>query len=173
MAQYRKYSKKLHVVIVQSIRNGHTKTVASRAAGLNEQTLFDWLAMGRTQPDKYPEYVKLGEEIEQAKAEAEAEALDLIHAAAKSDPKHWTAAAWYLERTNPAEFSRRDRVEIEAGSKPLVQINQVVLVDEEARELARRNLVMVAGTPEMKAALLRGHDADVVDVPAEEVDDDA
>src|SRR5262245_28727608 len=125
----RKYSKKLHEVIVQSIRNGHPKVVAARAARINEQTLFDWLAMGRAQPDKYPEYVQLAEDIAQAHGEYAAEALDLIQAAAKSDPKHWTAQAWILERTMPDQFSRRDRVEIEAGSKPLVQLNQVVLID--------------------------------------------
>jgi hypothetical protein len=167
----RKYSKTLHEVIVQGVRNGNPKEIAFRATGLHPDTIFEWLTKGRAQPDRYPEYVRLAEDIEQAQAEYAEEALALIQAAARSDPKHWTAQAWILERTRPEHFARRDKVEVEAGSKPLVQLNQVVLVDGEARHLARELLRRVAA-PLPRANDSAHDDADVIDVPAEEVDED-
>jgi hypothetical protein len=131
-----RYSEELHQRIVEEVRAGRPKTIAFRLAGAYPDTVWDWVRLGRQRPDDYPHYVQLGEDIDQAKAEAEAEALDRIKAAAQSDPKHWTAAAWYLERTNPAEFGRRERVEVEA-SAPLIQLNQVVLSDPEVRDQAR------------------------------------
>lgn len=168
----RKYNKKLHGVIVQSVRNGHPKMIAFRAAGVHPQTVIDWVAMGRAQPDTYPEYVQLAEDIEQAKAEAEMEALDRIKAAAKADHKHWTADAWYLERTNPEQFSRRDRVEIETGSQPLIQLNQLVLMDEDVREQSRALLRKVAAPLPRPSGSSVDVGADVIAVSFEEVDED-
>ena len=124
------------------MRAGRPKTIAFRLTGLHPDTVWDWLRLGRARPGDYPQYVRLAEDIEHAKAEAEAEALDRIKAAAKSDPKHWTADAWYLERTNPKEFGRRERVEVEA-SAPLIQLNQVVLSNPEVRDQARALLRQV------------------------------
>jgi len=46
--------------------------------------------------------------LEKGRAQGEREALDVIKAHA---PKQWTAAAWLLERRNPAEYAKRDRVD--------------------------------------------------------------
>src|SRR5687768_4059663 len=93
-----KYTPELHEQIVSNIRQGYPKTTTFRLVGLAPDTGWDWLRYGREQPDKYPQYVKLAEDIEQAIAEVQAERVNQILAAAQ-DPKHWTAAAWYLERT--------------------------------------------------------------------------
>jgi len=123
---YKGYSKEMHKTIVEEVRAGRPKTLAFRLSGLHPDTIWDWLRLARHHPEQYPQYVQLGEDIDAAKAAAEAEALDRIKAAAKSDPKHWTADAWYLERTNPAEYGRRDKVEVEIeAEKPLIQLNQV------------------------------------------------
>jgi hypothetical protein len=159
------YSKALHKLICDLLREGRPKTLAFKLAGVHPDTVWDWLRMGRTSPDRYPQYVQLAEDIEQAIADAEAEALDLIRAAAKSDPKHWTAAAWYLERTNPKEYGKRDTVEIEGGTRPLVQLNQLVLTDPEVREQARDLLRRVT-----QHALPTSRET--VDSIAEEVDGD-
>jgi hypothetical protein len=135
-----KYTPELHEQIVAYIRQGYPKTVAFRLVGLNADTGWDWLRAGRERPDDYPHYVQLAEDIDHAIAEVQAERVDQILAAAQ-DPKHWTAAAWYLERTDPQTWGRKDRVQLDAGdSGPLIQLNQLVLVDGDARQSSRELL---------------------------------
>ena len=139
----RKYSPALHAKIVENIRKGQPKRIAFSVARVNPQTVWDWITQGKRFPETYPEYVKLAEDIEQAQDEAIADRLALIQGAAESDPKHWTAAAWQLERMHPDQFGRRDRVEVEA-SRPLAQLNQLILADPHTRELSRQLLGRVA-----------------------------
>ena len=51
-----------------------------------------------------------------ALAEGEAALVGEIRRAA-SEPRHWTAAAWLLERRNPKAWGRRDRVAPSAGTR--------------------------------------------------------
>jgi hypothetical protein len=151
------YSKRLHRVIVENVRKGHPKTIAFREVGIHPDTVWRWLEQGRIDPKRYPQYVQLAEDLDQAKALADADALDRIQAAAKSDPKHWTADAWYLERTSPQHFSKRDKVDVEIDApRPLVQFNQLVLQDPNARESARALLRKVTGL-ESRAPLELDH----------------
>jgi hypothetical protein len=152
-----KYTPELHEQIVALIRKGYPKTVAFRLVGLNADTGWVWLRYGREQPNKYPHYVKLAEDIDHAIAEVQAERVDQILAAAR-DPKHWTAAAWYLERTDPQTWGRKDRVQLDAGdSGPLIQLNQLILVDDDARqssrELLRRATAIGSGDQDEPRAL--------------------
>ncbi len=58
----------------------------------------------------------------QAQSAAEMRALGVINAAFAED---WHAAAWFLERTKPERYSRRDRVGLEGpepGSKPTLSL---------------------------------------------------
>jgi hypothetical protein len=143
--QEAKYNATVHKTIVTAVRKGNPKTTAARLAGLHPDTLWEWINHGKQNPERYPHYVQLAEDIAQAKAEIDAEMLAHVLAAPKIDSKHWTAAAWFLERTSPEEFSRRDKLEVEAGDKPLVQLNQIVLEDPAARELSRQLLRTVTG----------------------------
>lgn len=152
-----KYTPELHEQIVANIRQGYPKTTTFRLVGIDPDTGWTWLRHAREQPDRYPYYVKLAEDIDQAIAEVQAARVDQILAAAQ-DPKHWTAAAWYLERTDPQTWGRKDRVQLDAGdSGPLFQLNQLVLTDadarEGARELLRRITGLNAGDPEEQRAL--------------------
>lgn len=122
---------------LEALRTGITSTAACRLVGLNPQTLYDWTYNGRRDPEKYPEYAQLIEDIELVKAEVQKEMVEHITIAAKADPKHWTAAAWYLERTDPANWGKRDKVEVKNEGGPLIQLNQVILSDEAAREASR------------------------------------
>jgi hypothetical protein len=139
----RKYSSAVHAQIVENVRKGQPKRIAFSVARVNPQTVWDWLGQGKRFPETYPEYVKLAEDIEQAQDEAIADRLALIQAAAESDPKNWTAAAWQLERMHPDQFGRRERVEVEVP-RPLTHVNQLVLVDPDAREMSRQLLHRIA-----------------------------
>lgn len=154
-----KYSPEVHEEIVKFIREGASKSMAFKLAGLNEQTPFDWLAQGRKDPEKYPEYVQLAADIDFATAEVQQEMVASIKATATSGRPHtWQAAAWYLERTAPADFGKNDRVEVKLPDGPLVQLNQVILNDSEARSIGRDLLRRVTAP----IALEEG-DEDVID----------
>lgn len=133
----RKYNEEVHEKIVDAIREGNNKTVAFKLAGLYEGTAFDWITMGERNPEKYPEYVKLKEDIVQAEAEFEATRVALVKTAA--DTGTWQAAAWFLERKNPEEWGRnRDpRPETPAIGQ---QVNVLILEDPDARQASRELL---------------------------------
>jgi hypothetical protein len=154
-----KYNESVHETIVAAIRKGNAKTTAARLAGIHPDTLWEWINRGKQNPAEYPYFVQLAEDMAQAKAEIDAEMLEHVLAAPTIDAKHWTAAAWFLERTSPQDFAKRNKVEIDAGDNPLVQLNQVVLLDEGARRQSRELLRAVTG--------LAAHSADVELAPEE------
>lgn len=148
-----KHSSKCTPEVIESIetaiREGKSKSMAFKLAGIHVDTGFDWLRYGRQNPERYPEYVELQEKMELAEAEFMGEMVDEVVATAKSQrPNTWQAAAWLLERKAPEEWGKRDKVSIDASGGPLVQLNQVVLVDADAREASRALLRRVtAGSP--------------------------
>lgn len=131
------YSPQRHRKIVRAVRKGNSLGTAGLLAGLGKDTIHDWVAKARNEPDKYPEYAKLLQDIEHARALREQEHIAKIERVALSDdPKTWTAAAWMLERSNPADWGRKDRVQVD-NKQPVVQVNQVVLTDADVRDDAR------------------------------------
>lgn len=70
--------------------------------------------------------------IDRAKASAEIRALTIIQQAM---PDNWQAAGWYLERTRPDQYGRRERINM-TGNKDgePIKVETTVTVDElEAR----------------------------------------
>jgi len=141
-----KYCPEVHEKIVEGVREGQSKTMAFKLSGVNPDTVFDWMRQGREQPEEYPHLAKLYQDVEFAKAEAEAEALADIKTAGKQDAKYWQARAWYLERTNPKEFGRQENLKIEDDRPPVqINLNQVVLTDGATRDVARSLLRRATG----------------------------
>lgn len=130
-----KYNDQVHETIVEAIAGGNSKTTAFKLAGLYEGTGFDWVTMGKRDPEKYPEYVQLAKDIEEAEARFEASRVAIVKTAA--DTGTWQAAAWWLERRKPDEWSRHDRQRTDNGERPTLQLNQVILIDASAREASR------------------------------------
>lgn len=135
--------------ILEAMRLGNTFAASCRQAGVSPDVAHDWRYRGRKDPEKFPEYAAWNEAIEQVKAEVQAEMVDVVRNTALSGaPNTWQAAAWYLERTDPEHWSRRDKVEIKNEGGPLVQVNQVILGDENARAASRELLNrLAAGSP--------------------------
>lgn len=123
--------------ILEEMRKGVTRSAACRIVGISSETVAEWIFKANKFPEKYPEYVEFHEAMEQVRAEVQKEMVGHIVGAARSDPKHWTAAAWYLERTDPANWGKRDKVEVKNEGGPMIQFNQVVLSDPDAREASR------------------------------------
>ncbi len=84
--------------IVEAIRGGNVYETAARYAGINPATFYDWQA-------RFPDFADL---VKNARAEAEARNVTLIQQAARTQ---WQAGAWWLERSFPDRYGRRDRIE--------------------------------------------------------------
>lgn len=142
-----KYTPETHKKILENIKEGVSVTDAGLLAGLGTDTLFTWMEKGRRRADEYPEFAKLVADIEVAKAERRAQAVKNIVTVGNSQQAGtWQANAWYLERTDPENWGRKDKVEHVGNESPQTQINTVVLIDADARETARDLLSRVAGS---------------------------
>jgi len=124
--------------VLEAMRLGNTFRASCRQVGLNSDLGHEWLYKGRKWPEKFPEYAAWAEAMEQVKAEVQGEMIEVVRNTALSGaPNTWQAAAWYLERSDPEHWSKRDRLTVQNEGAPLVQINQVILGDDDAREASR------------------------------------
>lgn len=94
--------------IVSAIRAGNYLETAAAYAGIGETTLHRWMQQGATDESDVI-YREFREAVERARAEAEVRTVALIQQAA---PQSWQAAAWYLERSHPKRWARREKVEM-------------------------------------------------------------
>lgn len=85
--------------ILELVRAGNFAKVAAERVGIGETCLYEHV---KRDP-------KFGEALKSARAEAEESALACIRAAWSH---HWQSAAWYLERSHPDRWGRRERVEV-------------------------------------------------------------
>jgi hypothetical protein len=119
------------------VASGALAKDAAATVGIGYRAYFEWLRVGGlgsrcpTCGRKIaPQLVQFAQAIEKAKADRRTLLLAKIRKAAE-EPKHWTAAAWILERTEGAEFSPRvthfvrselegalDRLESEFNEEP-------------------------------------------------------
>ncbi len=121
--------------ICELVQAGNNLETSAAACGVSKSAFFNWTARGRREqerlaanpkarPKKTEEiYVDLVEDIEKARATADARLVLLIHKAAQ-EPKTWQAAAWLLERRDPARWGRTSRENAQAkneGAKGEVQ----------------------------------------------------
>ena len=123
-------TRELQDALTNFISRGHFETMACAACGVAESTYFRWKELGEDHLEeragrkvvvkaKSP-YREFREAVEKAKAQAQMLHLENIRASAFATeqkdgkthivPKNWTASAWYLERTAPHMFGRRDTV---------------------------------------------------------------
>jgi hypothetical protein len=85
--------------IVEAVRAGNYIETAAAYAGIGKSTLYEWQA-------KYPDFA---DALQRARAEAEVRDVTLIRQAARTQ---WQAAAWWLERSFPQRYGRRDKLEV-------------------------------------------------------------
>lgn len=105
--------------IVELIRAGNYSETAAQAAGISPATFYNWMNEGREARNKKNKLnarekscLEFLEAVEKARGEAEARAVAIVTRAAMDGT--WQAAAWYLERTQPDRYGRRQRVEVDA-----------------------------------------------------------
>lgn len=107
--------------LVVLLRAGNFVEVAVRAVGISRSAYYNWIARGeREQSGIYHEFA---EEVTAARAQAECRAVAVISKAAE---RHWQAAAWFLERSAPERWGKREA--------PAPRPEPVVLTDEALSE---------------------------------------
>ena len=98
--------------ILDVVREGNSYENAARVAGLSASTLHDWRARGKRGEDRYSEFLV---RLEKARGEAEAASVAIVRTAATGGT--WQAAAWWLERREPARWAKRDGGDQSASSE--------------------------------------------------------
>lgn len=107
-----KLTRQRQEIILKTIREGASNRAAAAQAGVPESTLYDWLVRG--QGDEEP-FRTFRSAFEKAKADREAKFVGLIQQAAEDGT--WQAAAWYLERTDPEHYGRKERHQLEHSGR--------------------------------------------------------
>ena len=103
--------------ILEALRKGHTLTHAAALAGVDRDTVYDWLARGAKAADEDSEYRKFAEAYLKANAAIADFAIEKIKAAMPDD---WRAASTFLERRFPDEYGKRERHEVTgAAGEPI------------------------------------------------------
>lgn len=94
------------------IENGNSYTTAYRLAGIGETTFHEWKSKGEKdiEAGKESVYAEFAVAIKRANEKCKAWNVQQIMNAA-GDKKHWTAAAWLLERKWPEEFAKTDKID--------------------------------------------------------------
>jgi hypothetical protein len=120
-------------MIVAAVRGGSYLDDAASYAGVGERTVYAWLARGRDAEKAYEQgqpinvdeqaCLQFQQAVQKARADAVVRNVALIQRAAEDGS--WQAAAWYLERTNPRKWGRRDTVEVtgEDGGPVRVEVD--------------------------------------------------
>ena len=106
--------------VVEALRAGNYMETAAAYAGISKSILYKWLADGREVRQKVAKggiasdleskQLELLDSVEKARAEAEVRNVHLIQQAAQGGT--WQAAAWFLERSHPGKWGRREKVEM-------------------------------------------------------------
>jgi hypothetical protein len=104
--------------IVEAILAGNYQDAAARYAGIDPATFYRWMQKGDGTDDHYGEF---REAVENAKAAAEVENVAIIRRAARDGT--WQAAAWWLERTRPQKYGRKERYEVTGAEGGSLQVD--------------------------------------------------
>lgn len=102
--------------LLEALRAGNYIETACAYAGVSKSSFYNYLAQGRkareqderTEQDEWA--LELLDAVEKARADAEVRNVHLIQQAAQGGT--WQAAAWFLERSMPGKWARREKVEM-------------------------------------------------------------
>lgn len=129
-----------HADLVRLLSNGVTIDDACASVGIHRSTFYTWVDRGEIEAAR----VDTGGEPQEseapflefylaqvkARADARVKALTVIMRAAHDG--HWQAAAWYLERSRPQEWSRTTRTEWSGPQGGPVAVQGVPIEELEA-----------------------------------------
>jgi transposase len=157
---------KIQKIILDALEDGNYLYIAARLAGVAPDTLHEWIGRGRGTRKGVapPSLVEFVEQIDLALARWEAKTVKKVHEVAQSgQPNTWQAAMTMLERKSPDRWGKREKLGVEIESnRPLVQVQQLILQDEETRHASREFLRRVTSMP---GAISQGEQEDIEVTP--------
>ncbi len=124
---------------------GYSFTAAAKYVDCSRRTI-------NREIERNPEFA---ERVRRASIVGQMDALTTVRQAARSD---WRAAAWYLERTNPQRFAKRNPAlfKVEELTEQIESVAVIVMdevEDEDTRDRIIRKLAAIAGFIERAAAV--------------------
>lgn len=125
--------------LCEALRTGNHIEPSCRYVGIAPSTYYKYMALAE-EPDP-PAWVReFSEAVKKARAEAELRNVQAI-AKAATDPRHWTAAAWFLERSYPKRWGRQARLELSGPEGGPIQVEDprdalIRLLDSAAEQQA-------------------------------------
>ena len=102
MVKKLKYSQKKAETIVEIFKHLGTITMACKSVGINRLTYYNWM-------NSIPEFKEM---VDEAQVEiAEDMKMKAIASIKNAFDKHWYSAAWWLERSYPDQYAKREFVD--------------------------------------------------------------
>ena len=95
------------LAIADSLEDGCSIADAAALAGIAESTYHNWIKRGEAGEPRFAEFLEL---TRAARARGRQKHVKAIAAAAVDD---WRAAAFFLERSDPANWGRKDKLNAE------------------------------------------------------------
>jgi hypothetical protein len=133
-AKDKRSDKEVVATITKALKAGCTKKDACTLASISEQTFYRWLREGETAEEGSVAY-QFCESIKKAIAEARARNITIIQ---KHAVKNWTAAAWWLERSDPENWGKRDKLEMtgaDGGAMEMKVISEKEISNDEITDI--------------------------------------
>jgi hypothetical protein len=96
--------------IVKLVREGNYPETAAQSEGVDRATYYRWMDKGAQDGPEASTYRDFRDAVTRARATAQRKMLAHVAKAAPKDPEN---ARWYLERTAPDLFGRRDKLVVE------------------------------------------------------------
>jgi hypothetical protein len=143
-----KYTLELVLKIEQYLALGMSHKKTCEAVGISTETFYQWIKKNpkvllvcskcrregrwaqRNKPCNFPKCdgkiarkSDFSDTVKKARSLGQAKLLKTIHDASDDS---WQAAAWMLERTNPEDFGRRQKIEIEDTAKTIKEIRDLL-----------------------------------------------
>lgn len=95
--------------LCDGIREGLTLKLTCQMANIGSSTYFRWIREAEDPELCTDMHTKLIEDLRVAEAEGAFELVQIVRAAAKSEPRNWPAAMTLLERRHPEGYARANR----------------------------------------------------------------
>ena len=125
--------------ILSSLREGEGRVRACKAAGIDYQTFLNWYKDKSKKLDWETPKVEFFEAVKKAESCGNNKIKDLAkRGVIEKFTENWQAAAWWLERKYPEEFSLRQKIDHTTKGKKLpeqVMIDLNKLPDELVRNI--------------------------------------
>lgn len=131
------------VTILDALKTGCYVETACLYAGISVATMYNWVERGKRERERltvFPDelgyetevvFLEFLEAVEKARATAELRAVAQIQKAASEGT--WQAASWYLERSAPKRWGRKDYTELTGEDGGAIRID--VATDELERKI--------------------------------------